>query len=742
MSYNSYAPLPLPPSSMAPSYIPTPPPPSLPAKPLGRLSSQTNLQHAQMHTHSRKNAPLSARVAPPLPPPQVPLPLPPSRIDILPPQPTVSAPPAVAKIIGMPPVTDESAMFGRYPRAGELYPPIDPTRTLVMELIPKKFRNLEFVAAWANRFDRKKRIDVDPSFGKALIEFTRTDLAFQAYEGPRLTGGQGREHVRVYWFRHMPQTREMEEGEIEEGELLVPPPVPLPPKPAKKKQKKQKAGRNAQANAPALQDLLPLPPNPHLPRPPPYTSLSHLQTEYLQSNTTTWSGPPSAQEWNRASGSLMQSAIDFETMEEFTGPESMGTELASDDGYFDRAGVLDADEIRSYGGESIASSRQVSPKSQPDELPLDVNTWDDEAMTSELPLIIHEDEEIVTIGKHVLSSPATALRMQREEWQEQQPVPVPMEAPQPPAALAHVPSPLLESSDSWIPPLPPAPRIPTPPAPAPDDVKRALLARQRDLEERIARTKEEMTRKSGSPAAGTPPVQTKPGSPAVTAMPALSTADRAAAPVSLPVFPSSAPQAIAAPAPVNAGTRQLDALSAESELRRLVVKSRRAVGAVPTSVPSTPNLDVPTARRTVQASTLSVAQTSSPGNFDELAVSFIVETIQTVKTPPLKTVQAVEKDDLAAKQKRLEQQIAESKLLMAKLSTAKTKEEKENILSILKERRRLMEDDMKAGSPNTNSSRASPVPVAQSWQRQRARWPEPPPTPTVFVISDDEDDDA
>ncbi|OCH86716.1 hypothetical protein OBBRIDRAFT_708753, partial [Obba rivulosa] len=88
--------------------------------------------------------------------------------------------------------------------------------------------------------------------------------------------------------------------------------------------------------------------------------------------------------------------------------------------------------------------------------------------------------------------------------------------------------------------------------------------------------------------------------------------------------------------------------------------------------------------------TTSVAQTSAPvmDNFEALAVTFIVETIETAKAPSLKAVQVAEKDDLAAKQKCLEQHIAESKLLMAKLSTAKTKEEKENILGILRERRR------------------------------------------------------
>jgi len=150
-------------------------------------------------------------------------------------------------------------------------------------------------------------------------------------------------------------------------------------------------------------------------------------------------------------------------------------------------------------------------------------------------------------------------------------------------------------------------------------------------------------------------------------------------------------------------------------------------------------LDVPAQTQALQTSVPSSGAPSA-GSLNELAVSFIMETIQTVKSPPFKAVQVTDKDDLAAKQKRLEQHIAESKLLMAQLSSARTKEEKENILGVLRERRRLMEEDMKADSAKSS---APPVTSSvQTWQRQRSRWPEPPPTPTVLVISDDEDDEA
>ncbi|KAH9915850.1 uncharacterized protein B0H18DRAFT_847897, partial [Fomitopsis serialis] len=78
-------------------------------------------------------------------------------------------------------------------------------------------------------------------------------------------------------------------------------------------------------------------------------------------------------------------------------------------------------------------------------------------------------------------------------------------------------------------------------------------------------------------------------------------------------------------------------------------------------------------------------------NFDELAVSFITETLQTMQPSPRSDsppAAAAPKVLLAARQKRLEQHIAETKVLMAKLTTARSKAEKENILGMLRERQR------------------------------------------------------
>ncbi|KAJ7255793.1 hypothetical protein B0H12DRAFT_976296, partial [Mycena haematopus] len=75
-------------------------------------------------------------------------------------------------------------------------------------------------------------------------------------------------------------------------------------------------------------------------------------------------------------------------------------------------------------------------------------------------------------------------------------------------------------------------------------------------------------------------------------------------------------------------------------------------------------------------------------SLDDLAVSFITETIQTLAglPPPPPHVQAA----LAAKQRRLEQQIAESKTLMAQLTNARSKQEKDRIIAVMRERSRCV----------------------------------------------------
>lgn len=158
------------------------------------------------------------------------------------------------------------------------------------------------------------------------------------------------------------------------------------------------------------------------------------------------------------------------------------------------------------------------------------------------------------------------------------------------------------------------------------------------------------------------------------------------------------------------------------------------------SVPSTPTIPPPNTLSTV--SDVNVSTSSKSFSFEDLAVSFITQTIENVKanpqsqfdhppaetplssvatststTPPLHTPavglpgpsSAVANmsngvpsaklprsssnnvvSELAARQKRLERHIQESKVLMERISTAKTKQEKDVLLKIMRENTRCV----------------------------------------------------
>lgn len=159
--------------------------------------------------------------------------------------------PVVKKPIGMAPDADPTSRHGTYKSPNPQFAPPNPARTLVMELLPKKFRNLAFVRSWAARFTRgggAPRVDLDIKIGKALVEFPIADMARTAWDSDRMLG-EGKEHIRVWWYRVPGVGADagvgvLEEGEVEDGELdkssgkkhkqkkkakEEPPPVAIPP---------------------------------------------------------------------------------------------------------------------------------------------------------------------------------------------------------------------------------------------------------------------------------------------------------------------------------------------------------------------------------------------------------------------------------------------------------------------------------------------------------------------------------
>ncbi|KAK0239121.1 hypothetical protein EDD85DRAFT_829120 [Armillaria nabsnona] len=189
----------------------------------------------------------------------------------------------------------------------------------------------------------------------------------------------------------------------------------------------------------------------------------------------------------------------------------------------------------------------------------------------------------------------------------------------------------------------------------------------------------------------------------------------------------------------------MDTMAMEAQLRELVLASRRKkpkstlttfveVSTLPVAPQPPEDVSMEPAAVVTPPSTPSSSKRSEAASpvsdraLDDLAVSFITESIRTRRERPIptspyrSTTQAIAaKQELAAKQRRLEQQIAESKALMAKLKLACTKHEKDVIMKLLRETSRVAEDDRNKSKPTKSS------------------WPEAS-WDGILIVSDDEDD--
>ena len=252
------------------------------------------------------------------------------------------------------------------------------------------------------------------------------------------------------------------------------------------------------------------------------------------------------------------------------------------------------------------------------------------------------------------------------------------------------------SPDASTTPIPSEPKAMKNAPTEPSFTKRALMARQKELEEKIAKSKLVLaaaTAKSGvKSGAETPPTTT------------------------------SQPTGVAAvPTPaMDSGEKQ----AMEDRLRKLVLQSQKARGrgkvealASTTTTSVTPTMTAPAplppqqqqnwtqkAPSSLSAPT-TVSISSHSFSLEDMAVSFITQTIETIKSQPclapppavaptkLTTTSNsnVKLEELAAKHKRLEEHISESKALMAKLSQARSKEEKDGIMKIIREKSRCVD---------------------------------------------------
>ena len=107
-------------------------------------------------------------------------------------------------VLGMP--MDDAKMGGTrgtFPKIFE--PPPNPSCSLVMELLPRKFRTESFIIDWISQFSFKPR-RYELVEGKAFFEFETERDAHTAWYSPRMGGLEGLFGVRLYWYRVLPQT--------------------------------------------------------------------------------------------------------------------------------------------------------------------------------------------------------------------------------------------------------------------------------------------------------------------------------------------------------------------------------------------------------------------------------------------------------------------------------------------------------------------------------------------------------
>ena len=530
----------------------------------------------------------------------------------------------VKKIIGMTADLNEARGHGVF--ATSYSPALD--RTLVMECLPKKFRTEEFVRMWALRFGALDNLELDLRIGKALVVFKNAKSAREAWSSPRFATGEGREHIRAYWYRA--HGSEFEEGEIEEWELeniqslrekaaqQRPPPV-APSGLTKPK-------NTAKAHAPAFVPP-PLPPPPSAPsipsvRAPSPAKIHPSRLPFISSSYHTSATPPGPPSPTRP-------APDPQTI---VSPIDDAMDVASDDG-----------------------------------LPMQ-------------PIILasHSDFAVPAVPEVTGSLSASSASLEGSGSGSR------TQSPRKDTSAASSSDTASGPTDLGVPPL-------SQPVPQADgaakarNLKDSLLARQKELEARIARGRLELAQRTQARAVSDSPVPATPSN----------SAPAAASQVTpkVPVVTETAQPAVA-----------LDA----SALRQRVLASKRTKAAA--SGPSTPvagpsvstnGASVPSSDETSKepsdspepftatTTTTTMSFSATTIDFNDLAATFITESIQAVMPQPIApsrppsaarpALAHTQSSGQATLSAKLDKQLAIMKSCMKRLESAKTKAEREAI---------------------------------------------------------------
>jgi hypothetical protein len=121
-----------------------------------------------------------------------PVPLPKS-----PPTPGIPYSPKLKGRIGMLPDEKGAGARGSFPK--QLEPPPDPSCSVVMEILPRKFRTQAFILEWLSQFPfRPSRYELVE--GRVFIEFETEREALFAWNSSRMSGKEGLHGVRLFRY--------------------------------------------------------------------------------------------------------------------------------------------------------------------------------------------------------------------------------------------------------------------------------------------------------------------------------------------------------------------------------------------------------------------------------------------------------------------------------------------------------------------------------------------------------------
>ncbi|KAH7886915.1 hypothetical protein F5I97DRAFT_1927202 [Phlebopus sp. FC_14] len=546
--------------------------------------------------------------------------------------------------IGRGPEADPQSTHGTYTKHLSSQP--NPACTVVLDCIPQRYRTVPWVASWAINTGRVRpvQVDLDTKKGKGLVEFPDATAARKAFNSKQLRG-KGRQAIRAWWYRVVGVGSKSGVGEIEEGEI-----------------EDTTTGKD--------DNVLPL---------------TRKQRKRFRVQISA-AGP-----------SVPGQANGKDTGTSTDDPDPGGTSPSPERLHIATAGLgscapmevgIDKD-LNGRDRSSIASSGAPSIRLCTTPPP---NDMEDMIMSSPLSVLHSPYTQDLLLEPADLVGTSTDRRPPGDESTsatvvDASPIgtksttvptvndssildPVPQVVDITPDELQDLEPAVTRLSQL----IPSEPRGFRDPPIAPSFTRRFLLARQKELQDKIVQSKLALGLEPNN-TSSTPSPSTSTSSSSVRNTP--SAADR---------------------------TTSEDKLVMEQNLRRLVMESKTngltSSGATPTDGVPSSMLAVnenPTPS-SVSSSTHATSGVFSDFKFfrssdvfsrsdslETLAVSFITESIESAKQSVFRSVPSNMRHELATRQERLERYIAESKALMAKLNQASNKEEKENILSAMRE---------------------------------------------------------